>query len=154
MPCGMFGRIPCPTDLTASKHAVSKGGSCPRLWQAPCSSSWIPMRAGHPQLREMEREFWAGIDALTPGIDRGEFRRRVLGLVFLRYLDVSFADRRLWLERESRDARSVYFSLDEERHQILGRPDAYHAAGIAFVVPAARWDRLDRMAASSDPGNL
>lgn len=112
------------------------------------------MRAGHPQLRELEREFWAEIDALTPGIDKAEFRRRVLGLVFLRYLDASFEDRRGWLERESRDARSVYFSLDEERHQILGRPDAYHAAGVAFIVPAARWERLHRMASSSEPGNL
>jgi hypothetical protein len=112
------------------------------------------MRAGHPQLRELEREFWTGIDALRPGIDRSEFRRRVLGLVFLRYLDESFADRRTWLERESRDARSVYFSLDEERHQILARPDAYHAAGVAFIVPAARWERLHRMAASDNPGNL
>ncbi|HYV49614.1 MAG TPA: type I restriction-modification system subunit M N-terminal domain-containing protein [Myxococcaceae bacterium] len=112
------------------------------------------MRAGHPQLRDLEREFWAEIDALVPGIDRGEFRRRVLGLVFLRYLDASFEDRRTWLGRESRDARSVYFSLDEERHQILGRPDAYHAAGVAFIVPAARWDRLHRMADSPEPGNL
>jgi hypothetical protein len=112
------------------------------------------MRAGHPQLRELEREFWAEIDALSPGIDRSEWRRRVLGLVFLRYLDASFEDRRAWLERESRDARSVYFSLDEERHQILARPDAYHAAGVAFIVPAARWERLHRMAAAADPGNI
>jgi len=102
----------------------------------------------------MEREFWSEIDALTPGIDKAEFRRRVLGLVFLRYLDESFGDRRAWLERESRDARSVYFSLDEERHEILARPDAYHAAGVAFIVPAARWERLQQMAASSEPGNL
>ncbi|HEY8210354.1 MAG TPA: type I restriction-modification system subunit M N-terminal domain-containing protein [Myxococcaceae bacterium] len=102
----------------------------------------------------MEREFWAGIDALQPGIDPGEFRRRVLGLVFLRYLDESFAERRSWLDRESRDARSVYFSLDEERHQILSQPDAYHAAGVAFIVPAARWERLHRAAASPEPGNL
>jgi hypothetical protein len=112
------------------------------------------MRAGHPQLRDLEREFWSGIDSLMPGVDRGEFRRCVLGLIFLRYLDESFADRRAWLERESRDARSVYFSLDEERHQILGRPDAYHAAGVAFIVPAARWERLHRMAAADNPGNL
>src|SRR3954471_19654001 len=112
------------------------------------------MRAGHPLLSALERDFWAEIDALQPGIDRGEFRRRVLGLIFLRYLDESFAERRAWLERESRDARSVYFSLDEDRHQILSRPDAYHAAGIAFIVPAARWERLHHLAAVPEPGNL
>src|SRR5262245_4936441 len=114
----------------------------------------FPMRAGHPQLRELERVFWAEIDALDPGIDRLEFRRRVLGLVFLRYLDESFADRRGWLEREARDARSVYFALDEEREQLLTRPDAYHAAGVAFIVPAARWERLRRAAGAPAPANL
>src|SRR3954454_11753412 len=109
------------------------------------------MRAGDPHLRDLERGFWAEIDALVPGIDRSEFRRRVLGLVFLRYLDESFTERRAWLERESRDARSVYFSLDNERHQILSQPDAYHAAGVAFIVPAARWERLHRAAAAPDP---
>jgi hypothetical protein len=75
-------------------------------------------------------------------------------LVFLRYLDESYSDRRTWLERESRDALSVYFSLDEERAQLLARPDAYQAAGIAFIVPAARWERLQRQASAADPGNL
>lgn len=111
------------------------------------------MRAGHPQLRRIQRHFWSEIDALSPGIDRTEFRRFVLGLVFLRYLDESFADRRAWLERESRDARSVYFCLDVEREQLLSRPDAYHAADIAFVLPAARWERL-HAAASHDSTHL
>src|SRR3954471_21121052 len=104
------------------------------------------MRAGDPHLRDLERGFWAEIDALQPGIDRGEFRRRVLGLVFLRYLDESFTERRAWLDREFLHARRVYFSLDHERHQILTSPDAYHAAGIAFIVPAARWERLHNAA--------
>ncbi|HVE82703.1 MAG TPA: type I restriction-modification system subunit M N-terminal domain-containing protein [Myxococcales bacterium] len=101
----------------------------------------------------MERQFWTEIDALGSGIDPPEFRRLVTGLVFLRYLDESFSDHRAWLDSESRDARSVYFCLDADRDQLLSRPDVYHASSIAFIVPAARWERL-RLAASLAPINL
>jgi len=112
------------------------------------------MRVGHPLLRDMELDFWGEIDAQEPGIDRSEFRRRVLGLVFLRYLDESFADRRAFLLRESREPTSVYFCLEEERNQLVTRPDVFQAVGVAYIVPAARWERLARAAAAPEPGNL
>jgi len=87
---------------------------------------------------------------LRGSVESAEYKHLVLGLIFLKYISDSFAQRREELEHELSNSQSPDYVADTgERADILDDRDEYVAAN-AFWVPAdARWETL--LAAASQP---
>jgi type I restriction enzyme M protein len=67
----------------------------------------------------------------------------VLGLIFLRFAELRFVARRAVLETQARGGR---------RASRLDDPAAYHAEGVLFLTPNARFDHLLRLPEGRDVG--
>src|SRR6266480_1652059 len=67
------------------------------------------------------------------GLSPQQYSGPVLGLIFLRFAEVRFAKRRTELQKQASGNR---------RGPRLDDPAAYHAEGVVFLVPDARFDFL------------
>lgn len=84
---------------------------------------------------QLERRLWDAADQLraNSGLTAQQYSGPVLGLIFLRFAEVRFAKRRAELEKQAAGSR---------RGSRLEDPPAYHADGIIFLAPDARFDFL------------
>lgn len=83
----------------------------------------------------LEKRLWEAADQLraNSGLNAQQYSGPVLGLIFLRFAEVRFAKQRSALEKQAKGSR---------RGSRLEDPAAYHAEGILFLAPDARFDFL------------
>jgi type I restriction enzyme M protein len=83
----------------------------------------------------LEKRLWAAADQFraNSGLKSQEYSAPVLGLIFLRFAEVRFAAQRSKLEKTGASSR---------RGSRVDEPAAYHAEGILYLVPNARFDFL------------
>ena len=67
------------------------------------------------------------------GLKSQEYSAPVLGLIFLRFAEVRFAAQRLRIEGTAASSR---------RGSRVDDPAAYHAEGVLYLTPNARYDQL------------
>ena len=76
-------------------------------------------------------------------MDAPEYKRIVLGLIFLKYVSDSFAEHRASLEKRFADAGDEYFIEDEaDRVGHLEQRDYYTDANVFWVPELSRWEHL------------
>lgn len=105
-----------------------------------------------------EETLWAAADKMRSNMDPSEYKHVVLGLIFLKFVNDAFAERRTYLEAESRDKESQYFCAKEaDRKALLEDRDEYLGAegGHVFWVPKeARWDYIQANAKQPTIGKI
>ncbi len=96
---------------------------------------WIASSEKDTANDELEKRLWETADQLraNSGLTAQQYSGPVLGLIFLRFSEVRFAQRRADLEKQTSGSR---------RGSRLDDPPAYHAEGVLFLVPDARFDFL------------
>ena len=84
----------------------------------------------------LEKRLWEAADQLraNSGLNSAQYSGPVLGLIFLRFAEARFAKRRSELDKASATARRGGSRLDE--------PAAYHAEGVIYLTPNARFEHL------------
>ena len=84
----------------------------------------------------LEKRLWAAADQFraNSGLKAAQYATPVLGLIFLRFAEARFAHRRTQLEKGGASSRRGASRIDE--------PKAYHAEGILYLTPNARFDHL------------
>ena len=98
----------------------------------------------------VEDTLWKAADKLRGSMDSSEYKHIVLGLVFLKYIDDAFTERRKQIEVET-----VADGLDEaDIALLLEEQDEYSAAGVFWVPPESRWPLLQANAKQPDIGKL
>ncbi len=85
----------------------------------------------------LEKQLWKAADKLRKNIDAAEYKHVVLGLIFLRYISVSFEELYIKLQGEIADGADP-----EDREE-------YKAENVFFVPADARWSLL--VAKAKDP---
>ena len=84
----------------------------------------------------IEQVLWAAADKLRKNMDAAEYKHVVLGLIFLKYISVSFYE--------------LYYKLKEGKGEYEGAdpddPYEYRAENVFYVPPQARWDYLQSRA--------
>lgn len=85
-----------------------------------------------------EDTLWKAADKLRGSMDASEYKHVVLGLVFLKYIDDAFTERR---EKHSADLAEEGIT-DDAATDLLESRDEYTAEGIFWVPPQARWEFL------------
>ena len=83
----------------------------------------------------LEKRLWAAADQLraNSGLTAQQYSQPVLGLIFLRFAEARFSTLRAKLEKKAAGSRQGA-KVDD--------PDAYHADGVLFLTPGARFDHL------------
>src|SRR5713226_738819 len=84
----------------------------------------------------LEKRLWAAADQLraNSGLTSAQYSTPVLGLIFLRFAEVRFAARRAKLEKADTSSRRGTSRIDD--------PTAYHAEGVMYLTPNARFEHL------------
>jgi type I restriction enzyme M protein len=83
----------------------------------------------------LEKRLWAAADQLraNSGLTAQQYSQPVLGLIFLRFAEVRFEAQRAKLEKASASSR---------RGSRIDDPTAYHAEGVLYLTPNARFAHL------------
>lgn len=99
---------------------------------------WIAPSEKDTATDALEKRLWAAADQLraNSGLTSAQYSTPVLGLIFLRFADVRFAKVRARLEKITSSSR---------RGSRMDEPAAYHAEGVLYLTPNARFDKLLRL---------
>lgn len=96
---------------------------------------WIAPSEKDTATGTLEKRLWEAADQLraNSGLKAQEYSAPVLGLIFLRFAEVRFAAQHAKLEEASTSSR---------RGSRVEDPAAYHAEGVLYLAPGARFDTL------------
>ena len=94
----------------------------------------------------LEKRLWAAADQFraNSGLSAAQYSQPVLGLIFLRFAEVRFTVQRTKLEKSAGSSR---------RGSRVDEPAAYHADGILYLAPSARFDYLLSLPEATDIGD-
>lgn len=108
---------------------------------------WIAPSEKDTATATLEKRLWDAADQFraNSGLKAQEYSGPILGLIFLRFAEVRFAAQRAVLEKAGASSR---------RGSRVDEPAAYHAAGVIFLGPEARFDHLLTQPESSALGSL
>jgi type I restriction enzyme M protein len=98
-----------------------------------------------------ENKLWEAADLLRNNMDPAEYKHVVLGLLFLKYIEDAFEERRQELGASVSDPESDYYvaeDTDRERELLVLREDRdeYTAENVFWVPEAARWSHIQAQA--------
>src|SRR6202521_5704786 len=93
----------------------------------------------------LEKRLWDAADQFraNSGLTAAQYSQPVLGLIFLRFAEVRFAAQRAKLDKTVASSR---------RGSRLDDPSAYHADGVLYLAPGARFDHLLALPEAADVG--
>ncbi|MBK7780825.1 MAG: SAM-dependent DNA methyltransferase [Ardenticatenia bacterium] len=106
---------------------------------------WIATPEKDTATVTLERRLWDTADQFraNSGLKAQEYSGPLLGLIFLRFAEVRFAIQRSKLEGDG---------ASERRGSRVDEPAAYHAEGILYLAPEARYDYLLTLPEAADIG--
>ena len=106
---------------------------------------WVAPAAKNFATDTLEKRLWAAADQFraNSGLSAAQYSQPVLGLIFLRFAEVRFGKQRAILEKTSASSR---------RGSRIDEPAAYHAEGILYLAPNARFDFLLNLPEATDIG--
>src|SRR5919106_1165005 len=97
---------------------------------------WVAPTERDTANQTLEKRLWAAADQFraNSGLKAGEYSGPVLGLIFLRFGEARFTQRRKQLEKAGSSPRRGGSRIDD--------PGAYHAEGVLYLTPGARFAYL------------
>ena len=106
---------------------------------------WIAPSEKDTATTALETRLWDAADQFraNSGLKAQEYSGPILGLIFLRFAEVRFAARRAVLEQAGASSR---------RGSRVDEPAAYHAEGVLYLAPEARFDHLLTLPEAADVG--
>jgi type I restriction enzyme M protein len=106
---------------------------------------WIAPSEKDTATDALEKRLWDAADQLraNSGLTSAQYSTPVLGLIFLRFADVRFAKIRAGLEKMASSSR---------RGSRVDEPSAYHAEGVLYLAPNARFEKLLYLPEGSNAG--
>lgn len=106
---------------------------------------WVAPSEKDTATDALEKRLWDAADQLraNSGLNAAQYSTPVLGLIFLRFADVRFARIRAGLEKMASSSR---------RGSRVDEPAAYHAEGVLYLTPNARFEKLLHLPEGSNAG--
>jgi type I restriction enzyme M protein len=106
---------------------------------------WIAPSEKDTDTGALEKRLWDAADQFraNSGLKAQEYSAPVLGLIFLRFAEARFSARRAQLEKAAVSSR---------RGSRLDDSPAYHAEGVLYLTPNARFDHLLALPEAADVG--
>ncbi len=106
---------------------------------------WIAPTEKNTAAATLEKRLWDAADQFraNSGLKAQEYSGPILGLFFLRFAEVRFSAQHSKLEAAGASSR---------RGSRVDEPAAYHAEGIIYLAPEARFDHLLTLPEVADVG--
>lgn len=106
---------------------------------------WIAPSEKDSATASLEKRLWDAADQFraNSGLKAQEYSGPILGLIFLRFAEVRFSAQHSKLEAAGASSR---------RGSRVDEPAAYHAEGILYLAPEARFDHLLTLPEAADIG--
>uniref|UniRef100_UPI0040472874 type I restriction-modification system subunit M n=1 Tax=Polynucleobacter sp. TaxID=2029855 RepID=UPI0040472874 len=106
---------------------------------------WIAPSEKDSSNAQLEKRLWDAADDFraNSGLKAQEYSRPILGLIFLRFAEAKFGVKHIELLKESGTSR---------KPNRLEDPAAYHAEGLLYLSPKARYEYLLTLPESEDVG--
>ena len=106
---------------------------------------WVAPSEKDTATDALEKRLWDAADQLraNSGLTSAQYSTPVLGLIFLRFADVRFAKIRAGLEKMASSSR---------RGSRVDEPAAYHAEGVLYLTPNARFEKLLHLPEGANAG--
>lgn len=106
-----------------------------------------------------ETKLWEAADLLRNNMDPAEYKHVVLGLLFLKYIEDAFEERREALAAAVADPDSEYYVEDahdraDELEELLEDRDEYTAENVFWVPAPARWSNIQAQAKQPTIGKV
>ncbi|MBI5861935.1 MAG: SAM-dependent DNA methyltransferase [Rhodocyclales bacterium] len=110
---------------------------------------WIAPSEKDVASTSLEKRLWDAADQFraNSGLKAQEYSGPILGLIFLRFAEVRFA-----IQRTKLEGASASSSASSRRSSRVDEPAAYHAEGILYLAPEARFDYLLTLPEVADIG--
>ena len=128
---------------------VQEVGSGP-VFDSDTVVRWLEARQKPVKPLGFEDTLWKAADKLRGSMDSSEYKHVVLGLIFLKYVEDAFEERRITLKEELAADGVTGPAADE----LLESRDEYTAEGVFWVPPEARWLYLRERAKQPEIGKL
>ncbi|MCB0811236.1 MAG: SAM-dependent DNA methyltransferase, partial [Flavobacteriales bacterium] len=128
-----------PTGLEPGANKNGKDAkpltSKPQPQATAWSGTWIAPPERDAAKSKLEADLWDAADQMraNSGLKSSEYSTPVLGLIFLRFAEVRYANAREELEKEGASSR---------RGSRVDEPAAYHAKGVIYLECTARYGYL------------
>ncbi len=117
---------------------------------------WIAPSEKDTATAALEKRLWDAADQFraNSGLKAQEYSGPILGLIFLRFAEVRFVAQRTKLSLPSPSGRGVggEGAQPSRRGSRVDEPAAYHAEGILYLAPEARFDYLLTLPEVADIG--
>src|SRR5205809_1826371 len=106
---------------------------------------WIAPSEKDTANSTLEKRLWDAADQFraNSGLKAQEYSGPILGLIFLRFAEVRFAAQRAKLDKAGASSR---------RGSRVDEPAAYHAEGVLYLDPEARFEHLLTLPEAADVG--
>jgi type I restriction enzyme M protein len=106
---------------------------------------WIAPSEKDAATTSLEKRLWDAADQFraNSGLKAQEYSGPILGLIFLRFAELRYAIQRKKLEQAGESSR---------RGSRVDEPGAYHAEGVLYLAPEARFDHLLTLPEVADIG--
>jgi type I restriction enzyme M protein len=106
---------------------------------------WIAPSSQDSASVTLERRLWDAADQFraNSGLKAQQYSGPILGLIFLRFAEARFATQR---------SKLISISASARRGNRLDEPTAYHAEGVLYLSPEARFDYLLTLPEAADIG--
>jgi type I restriction enzyme M protein len=111
---------------------------------------WLERRQKPIRPLGFEDILWKSADKLRGSMDASEYKHVVLGLIFLKYVDDAFEERRTAI----RDELTGEGITGQAALELQESADEYAAEGVFWVPTKARWDYLKDRAKQPEIGKL
>lgn len=100
---------------------------------------------------EQLKKYWDSANILRKNLDAAEYKHIVLGLVFLKYVSDSFAERRDELSAAFSDPKSDRYKPDAARLQAaLDDRNYYKEVNVFWVPETSRWELIQQNSKQAD----
>jgi type I restriction enzyme M protein len=97
------------------------------------------------------KKYWDSANVLRKNLDAAEYKHIVLGLVFLKYVSDSFAERREELSAAFSDPKSDRYKPDAKRLKAaLDDRNYYKEVNVFWVPESSRWEVIQQNAKQAD----
>jgi len=97
------------------------------------------------------KKYWDTANILRKNLDAAEYKHIVLGLVFLKYVSDSFAERREELQAAFQDPNSDRYKPDAKRLKAaLDDRNYYKEVNVFWVPEGSRWEVIQENAKQPD----
>jgi type I restriction enzyme M protein len=154
-PSPVQGTLPLVSPVSPEEWEAIK--SKPRRGRPPKSAS--PGQAVHVSKKAaaanahlgFEEKLWQAADLLRNNMDPAEYKHVVLGLLFLKYIDDAFEERRAALTEAVAKPGGDYYVADPKQRQadlddLLEDRDEYTSRNVFWVPLVARWATIQASA--------